>query len=480
MKLLEHFKTFLEDHVNLNQTRIDQLSDSVEAVKAAIRESEWGPEIIQFATQGSWAHGTIIKPLPDKEFDADLLVFVKTVAGWEAKDYINKLHAALEKNATYKDKLRRYSHCITIEYSGERRIDIAPVVRGRVSADQDEVCNRNSNEFESSAPTAYTDWVIKKNAIVGGNDLKKVARLLKYMRDIKGNFTCPSFLFTTLLGYQINDCDKNSAEFVDTPTTLKTLFWRLDDWLQVRQNLPEVRNPALTSEVQSSVWDETQYSNFRDKINLYRGWVDEAFDEPDLDESIGKWRRVFGEDFASNEAKEASRVSEKVLAKSAGAVALANQFMDLVDLVKRNGIQAIPADLLRRLPHIERPKWRPAKNGVAVKVSAQLVNGMFNRPVASGEPLQTGHSIRFTASSTTGASFPTNDFSIKWRVTNTDRAAYNANQLRGNFYDSDSGSPMSRRESLSYRGVHFVEAFLIRKADKSLAGQSAPFYVVIE
>ncbi|WP_197333226.1 SMODS domain-containing nucleotidyltransferase [Ralstonia syzygii] len=173
MKLLEHFKTFLEDHVNLNQTRIDQLSDSVEAVKAAIRESEWGPEIIQFATQGSWAHGTIIKPLPDKEFDADLLVFVKTVAGWEAKDYINKLHAALEKNATYKDKLRRYSHCVTIEYSGERRIDIAPVVRGRVSADQDEVCNRNSNEFESSAPTAYTDWVIKKNAIVGGNDLKK-------------------------------------------------------------------------------------------------------------------------------------------------------------------------------------------------------------------------------------------------------------------------------------------------------------------
>nr|WP_231649606.1 hypothetical protein [Ralstonia syzygii] len=170
------------------------------------------------------------------------------------------------------------------------------------------------------------------------------------MRDIKGNFTCPSFLFTTLLGYQINDCDKNSAEFVDTPTTLKTLFGRLDDWLQVRPNLPEVRNPALTSEVQSSVWDETQYSNFRDKINLYRGWVDEAFDEPDLDESIGKWRRVFGEDFASNEAKEASRVSEKVLAKSAGAVALANQFMDLVDLVKRNGIQAIPADLLRRLP----------------------------------------------------------------------------------------------------------------------------------
>jgi hypothetical protein len=35
-------------------------------------------------------------------------------------------------------------------------------------------------------------------------------------------------------------------------------------------------------------------------------------------------------------------------------------------------------------------------------------------------------------------------------------------------------------EDLSYRGLHFVEAFLIRKADDRLAGQSSPFYVVIE
>ncbi|MGK4845907.1 SMODS domain-containing nucleotidyltransferase, partial [Salmonella enterica] len=83
MKLLEHFKIFLEDCVNLNQTRIDQLSTSVGAVKTAIRDSDWEPAIIQFAAQGSWAHGTIITPRPDKEFDADLLVFVQPVAGWE-------------------------------------------------------------------------------------------------------------------------------------------------------------------------------------------------------------------------------------------------------------------------------------------------------------------------------------------------------------------------------------------------------------
>ena len=33
---------------------------------------------------------------------------------------------------------------------------------------------------------------------------------------------------------------------------------------------------------------------------------------------------------------------------------------------------------------------------------------------------------------------------------------------------------------MSYRGVHMVEAFLIRKSDDTLLGKSDPFYVVIE
>ncbi|NPC58538.1 SMODS domain-containing nucleotidyltransferase [Caenimonas soli] len=480
MKLLEHFKKFLDDQVNLNQTRVDQLIDSIEAVKKVIRESDWKPKIIEFAPQGSWAHKTIIKPLPDKEFDADLLAFVEPVEGWEAKDYVNKLYSALEASSTYKDKLRRYSHCVTIEYAGERRMDIAPVVRGRIFKDRDEVCNRNSNEFEVSAPKAYTDWVVQKNSIAGGNDLRKVTRLLKYMRDIKGNFTCPSFLLTTLLGYRISDSDKGADAFADTPTALKTLLGRLDDWLQANPTLPEVRNPVLYSEVQSSVWDEIQYSNFRDKVNLYRGWVDDAYEEEDRDESIGKWRRVFGDDFAPGETKEAaSRISEAVdaVAKSSGAVVVAGHFKDLVDWVKHAGTHVIPARL-RRLPHVERPKWRAAKTSLAVKVSAQLLDPVI--PVSSGQPLAPERWIRFNASSSVGTPFPTNDYTVWWRVTNTDKVAYQADALRGDFYKSDADTPMSRAEYLSYRGVHFVEAFLVRKADGRLTGQSDPFYVVIE
>ena len=76
MKLLEHFNTFLGDQVDLNQTRVDQLDSSVSAVQTAIKDSGWRAPIIEFSAHGSWAHGTIIKPLPENEFDADLLAIV--------------------------------------------------------------------------------------------------------------------------------------------------------------------------------------------------------------------------------------------------------------------------------------------------------------------------------------------------------------------------------------------------------------------
>jgi hypothetical protein len=157
-----------------------------------------------------------------------------------------------------------------------RRIDIAPCVKGRLLQDTYEVCNRTVNDFEISSPIAYTEWVKNKNSVAGSNDLKKVTRLLKYLRDIKKNFTCPSFLFTSLVGIHIYDWDKGTPAFSDTPTCLRTLMGRLDDWLQKNTYLPDIRNPVLHSEVQSSVWDQSQFNNFRDKINLYRSWIDEC------------------------------------------------------------------------------------------------------------------------------------------------------------------------------------------------------------
>ncbi|OJU08418.1 MAG: nucleotidyltransferase [Caulobacterales bacterium 68-7] len=480
MKLVQHFTDFLTDVVNLNATRIDQLEDSVTALKTFVRDSSWEPRVRSFAGQGSWAHKTIIKPVEKKPFDADLLVYIDPKADWTAAQYVNTLYDVFAANGTYKDKVKAWSHCVTVTYAGERKIDIAPCLVDRDGVARLEVCNRDLDAFERSEPRLYTDWLIERNGWTGGNGLRKVTRLLKYLRDIKGNFTCPSVLLTTLLGLRITEADNtNTTDFADVPTALKTIVGRLDDWLQANTTRPTVLNPKLASETLSNAWDDVRYANFRSKIHTYRTWIDDAYDEADRDESIGKWRRVFGDDFAKSVTIErAAAVSTEavVLAKSAG-FAPQTFLGDLVNLFAQFGSRALPPGF-DRLAHKQRPAWRvlqPPAFGVKVVATlhTQRTGGAWIDMVV---PLPKHHWLKFDVRTPVGTPISA-DYEVYWRVTNTDRAAKDAGCLRGEILKSNDGS--SHWEQLEFRGVHTVEAFIVRPRDQVLIAQSAPFYVVI-
>ena len=313
--------------------------------------------------------------MANSAFDADLLVFVDAFGTWTARDYMSSLRAVFGNSPKYADKVRRYSHCVTIEYVGERKIDIAPCILNRNGRYRSEVCNFNTDSFEASAPEAYTDWLIERNKWSGRNHLRKVTRLIKYLRDIKRTFTCPSFLLTTLLGQQVQSADTlHQPGFSDLPTALKTIVNQLDNWLQVRPTRPTVLNPVLPSEVLSDVWDDLKYANFRSKIHTYRTWIDDAYGEQDRDESIGKWRRVFGDDYAKTVAiEQAARVSasarELVLST---ADARSQTHLDIVALFKQFGRSVLPTNFFR-LPHKQRPPWRKSTSTqFPVRVSATL------------------------------------------------------------------------------------------------------------
>ena len=66
MKLIGYFENFIESEVELNKTRKETLDSHIEALEKVIKESEkikyQGKEI-----QGSWSHGTIIKPVADND-----------------------------------------------------------------------------------------------------------------------------------------------------------------------------------------------------------------------------------------------------------------------------------------------------------------------------------------------------------------------------------------------------------------------------
>jgi Second Messenger Oligonucleotide or Dinucleotide Synthetase domain/Adenylyl/Guanylyl and SMODS C-terminal sensor domain len=471
MKLLNHFNDFLKDEVNLNQTRIESLETSIDAIEAYVDGSEWADIIIDWVPQGSWAHKTIIKPVDKGEFDADLLVYVDPVEGWEAKDYINDLYAQFRASGTYRDVVRRWSHCVTVTYANDKKIDVAPCVVGRLFSGQLEVCNRDTNAFERTEPQQYTNWLIERNGWTGSNMFRKVTRLIKYMRDIKTRFTCSSVLLTTMLGLLVTSQDKGHTSVADVPTALKTVFGRWDDWLQINATKPAVRNPHLWDEDFAASLTQDQWTNLRDRIHTYRQWIDEAYDEPNQNESISKWRRVFGDKFAEGVDTEAavsvSKAAASLVTESAGI--LANAGGDLIALLKRFGAEVIPADF-PHFPYMRQPKWRRSPGqGLPVVIRASLYQSQgFNKikDVQSLELLPAGRQIEFRAVTSTGLPFPV-DFEVHWRITNTDDEARQQNQLRGGFEESSTHG--QRWEHLQYRGVHITEAFVIKKQDRTLA-----------
>lgn len=444
MKLVSLVDESLKDTVNLNKTRIDLLEASIPALRSFVRDSDWKPKVRSFVEQGSWAHQTIIRPVDGGEFDADLLVMVDPVDGWTAADYVESLGRVFSDSKTYEDKTKTWDYCITITYAGDRRVDLAPCVVSRLWEGSLEVCNRKGS-FELTSPVEYTEWMKERNAYSGNNSFRKVTRLVKYLRDIKETFTCPSVLLTTLLGNEIQWFEKGTDEFADVPTTLKTLMGRLDNRLRMYPTRPTVTNPKLQSEDFSPLFGtDEQYSNFRTVIARYRKWIDEAHAMEGRQESIKAWQKVFGPEFAKADVVKAAADG---MSESAGT-SLVGRFLDstaahlggIVDMVRDYGLSILPAGFARP-PHIQAPPWRSVAHPAEIAVTAEWRSASHvqgGRMVAAGQLLKGQGGLYFRASLADGTPVPP-EYSVDWRITNT-AEAMSKKAGRGGFEISNKGA----------------------------------------
>ena len=251
--------------------------------------------------QGSYALGTLVKPVDEiDEYDADIQIVMNPNDRWDAKDYVNKIRRTLKENKNYSDKLRLKTRCVTVDYAGDFHLDVVP----RITIDgKHYVCNRIDNRREETDGTGYRDWFNQRNRITEGN-LKRVVRLLKYLRDHKNNFTAKSILLTTLAGNTIEESDKGTEAVRTVADTLATVLGRMDKFLQLHPLMPQIRNPVLLSETFNRHWDQTKYANFRNRIHSHAQTARDARDATSNEDAIKLWRSLFGEDFGKGSSNE--------------------------------------------------------------------------------------------------------------------------------------------------------------------------------
>ena len=288
----QEFAEFLRDEVNLNQSRLDRLETSVSAVNDYLKGNLTGYQKME--KQGSYALGTLIKPVDDNdEYDADIQVVMNPNPQWGAKDYVLEINRTLAGNKNYADKLRLKTRCVTVDYAGDFHLDVVP----RVTINgKHYVCNRTDNTFEETDGIGYRDWFNEKNRMTGGN-LKRVVRLLKHLRDHKNSFTAKSILLTTLAGNTIKSSDEGTTAVSTVADTLETVLSRMNDYLQQHPNMPEIKNPVLPSEDFNRHWDQRRYANFRNRVQSYTGTAKRAKAEPSAEKAIKVWQELFGDSF---------------------------------------------------------------------------------------------------------------------------------------------------------------------------------------
>ena len=214
----------------------------------------------------------------------------------------------------------------------------------------------------------------------------------------------------------------------------------------------------------------------------YSTWINDAYDEPDHNESLRKWRRLFGDKFA--EGKDlavqvaSQRSSDSWLQETHFSTDAAHPD-SLVERVLALGVRFLgPA--FYNPPHLVHADWAESGENGRCIISASYHNhrgGALTKTINDGEPLSPNGHLKFTAG-TFGLSLPKDSYYVKWRVTNTGLIAKMKGQMRGDFYVQE--GHFTRWESLSYRGIHFVEAFVIRRTDGKVSAKSAPFNVVIK
>lgn len=425
MKLESSFQRFLRDVVNLNATRYEVARSSIDVMKDILQKDEvFGEKFIDAYPQGSFRQETIIKPVDSTiGFDVDLFFEMEYVEDWEPRDYLSKLADQFRKMDRYKDKVdtRGKSRCVTIDYESDFHVDIVPSVSANgVSY----IMNKTANLFESTDGEGYAIWFEGQNTITQQKYLTKVVRLMKHLRDSKGEFEVKSILLTTLLGNEVLPDDDLEQHYPDLSTAFLTLIVRLDAYLQENQSVPTVTNPALPEEDFNRHWDQKKYSLFRAYIHDYAQKSQEAYFSDDKSESLEKWQEIFGDDFVLS--PEPSDISSATMRDSEE------------EFLSDYGISENLQYAIRINSKVKQKGWRE-----------KLIR-TFSGPLSKDGRLEWY--------------IERNDvpppYSVRWKVKNTGAEARAAGKLRGQILN-DAGNE-SRVENTMYWGNHYIECYVIK------------------
>lgn len=422
MTLADQFDEFLDTTVNLNAHRIALLDERVEAITSFLRGHPTFAELFEDVTpQGSYAHRTIIKPVGNKEYDADVLLLLEEHPTWAPAEYTAELKKAFESSGTYKGKTHKRTRCVCVDYAGDFHVDVVPYVSGRHSITNNKGGFGNEGSWQVAFPEEFTVWLEGKYRLTNDH-LPAVLKLLKYLRDYKTTFSVKSVILSILVGNVVNEIRAAAPGYYeDLPRTFVHVLEDLANFVTINPFLPTIPDPAGSGQDFRDRWDAADYENFAKWVKHYAAKARAALEAAPAD-STAAWQEIFGAGF-----------KELVVAKArTGALAAADG-----ETLGDHGIVESISATVRLVGRVRR----------------RGVERAFDLP-RRGDRVAKDRTIDFEIRDCSVQG----DFEVFWKVRNNGDEAAAANCLRGQVVRGD----RSRHETTSYWGNHYVDVYIVK------------------
>lgn len=443
--------------------------------------------------QGSFALGTVIRPISDnEEYDVDLISRVSVAKNQITQKRLKELIGAEVEQ--YHDRynftvpLSEDDFCWTLEYADHAtfKMDIVPAVREspRISAAYGNspiaITDRNSpyyqlisSDWKYSDPNGYAGWFRSrmlvqlnerrnKAAQVAGKTvdqipehriktpLQRVVQLLKRHRNVtlQGNDLAPSSIVITTLAALIY---RNES---DIATALGRIIRELPASVQRQGSVLWLPNPVDPSENLVQSWNAN-----REQSALFTEWC----------ASLQELLPALNGSASSAEVQRRAKIAfgERIVEKSAAQLSAGK------DVNERRVVASLPA--IFRVPHRIWPNWS-FRYERKCSVSAVMQKDGVSRPItADGVPLPKFSQLEFCVETDTPP-----PYNVRYQVVNTGREAERDHGLRGGITDKSTFdiSSFPHNESTKYTGKHYIEFFILKNG--VCVARSGPFIVNIE
>lgn len=317
-----------------------------------------------------------------------------------------------------------------MDYAGDFHIDLVPFVTR--DDGNTYITHRTRNEFIRQDPVAYTAWFEDNNRTTHGH-LVRVVRLMKYLRD-RSSIDVPSVVLSALLAERVRSF-AGVNDYDNVATTLTSLVDALHNYLD-----PMSAPPWVDDRIGQNLADRLTQSGFDNLKSQLKTWskLMVAALEADADESVEKWRKLFGDSFGSSvqKASESGALTASAYSYYQKTPAPGEQ-----DLLRDHGIRT-NLDPSHRV----RIVGRVSPNGKGI--------GRYRPLAGRGNHVPLGRSLRFTIEDCTVEK----PFDVYWKVRNAGEEAARRKMFRGEIRKR--GEQIT--ESSNFHGEHWVEAWIVK------------------